>query len=125
MAILLPENSVSIFRGTSKTLKLTVKDGDGELVNLTGSTIHFTVKKNEKCDEHALIQKSSANVAQIEIPNPTDGTANIYLTPEDTYGLAVGKYKFDVWVILPSTERYVAVPPSVFEVKAGVTFLNP
>lgn len=122
MSMLLPENSVSIIRGTSKTMKLTVKDGRGALVNLTGATIYFTVKKHEK-DEHALIQKISTNILQVEIPNPSDGVANIYLLPSDTTPLCAGRYKFDVWVVLSSGERFVVVPPSVFEVQSGVTFL--
>jgi len=123
MSILLPENAVSITQGTSKTLCLTVKDKDGLPVDLTGSTIYLTVKKNEK-EKHALIQKISSDVAQIEIPNPTDGTAKIYIVPEDTISLAATRYKFDVWVILSSGERYVVVAPSVFEVKSGITVLT-
>ena len=122
MAILLPENSVTVVRGSSKTLTLTVKDSDGGPLDLTGSTIYFTVKKREK-DEDALIQKISTDSAQIDIPNPTDGIAKITINPADTSSLATGKYKFDVWVVLSGGDRVVVVLPSVFEVVAGVTVI--
>ena len=124
MAILLPKNSVEIVRGSSKTLKLKVTDGNGEIVNLTGATIYFTVKKNVK-DELSLIDKSSLSISEIEIPNPTDGTALIYLIPQDTASLAATNYTFDVWVVLSSGERFVVVQPSVFKVTVGVTNLLP
>ena len=46
VANFLPANAVTIIRGTSKTLVLTVKDKDGAVVDLTGSTIYMTVKSN-------------------------------------------------------------------------------
>lgn len=123
MSILLPENAVSIVRGTSKTLSLKVKDAAGNPVNLTGATVYFTVKQKAK-DKYSLIQKISTDIAQVEIPNPTDGIAKIYISPEDTVSLATTRYMFDVWVILSSGDRYVVVAPSVFEVKDSITVIN-
>ena len=60
MSILLPENAVTVIRGASKTLKLTVKDKKGELVDLTGATIYFTVKRKET-DEECVIQLAIEN----------------------------------------------------------------
>jgi hypothetical protein len=123
MSILLPENAVSIIRGTSKTLSLKVKDAAGLPVDLNQSTLYFTVKRKAK-DKYSLIQKVSTDIAQIEIPNPTDGCAKIYITPEDTMSLGSARYVFDVLIVLPSTAVYVVVAPSVFEVKDGITVLN-
>ena len=121
MSILSPENTVSVIRGASKTLELTVKDEEGEVADLTGATIYFSVKKRA-LDEFYLIQKSSLDIAEIEIPNPTDGVAHIFLLPADTRGLDVRKYTYDIWVILGG-ERSVVIVPSVFEVLAGVTVI--
>jgi hypothetical protein len=124
VSILLPENAVSVIRGSSKTLNLTVKDKHGEPVDLTGSTLYFTVKRKET-DRDCLIQKISTDSAQIEIASPaTQGTAQIFLQPSDTT-IDPGKYRFDIWVVLASGARFVVVPPSVFEVKVGVTVLAP
>jgi hypothetical protein len=122
MSILLPENSVTVHRGASKTLNLTVKDADGNPVDLTGATLYFTVKRKET-DASCIIQKISSDVAQIEIASPaTQGTAQIFLQPSDT-NKDPGKYRFDVWVVLASGARYVVVKPSVFEIVPGVTVL--
>ena len=124
MGILLPENAVTATRGASKTLNLTVKDKDGNPVNLTGSTLYFTVKKKET-DRVCVIQKISTDAAQIEVASPaTKGTAQIFLQPSDT-NKDPGKYRFDVWVVLASGARFVVVKPSVFEIVPGVTVLAP
>lgn len=123
MGILLPENSISIIQGTTKTLSLTVKDGDGNVVDLTNATVYFTVKKRE-CDTTPLLFKSSDSITQIEIPLATDGVAKIYIAPTDTSTMAAGQYKFDIVVELASGDRHVVVPPSIFEVKLGITRLT-
>lgn len=121
MTILLPENAVSVTRGTSKTLVLTVKDKDDKPVNLTGATIYFSVKRKETDTGNPLIQKISTDSAQIEIPNPTDGIAKIYLQPSDTQNLDITQYKFDVWMVSAIGKRFVVVKPSIFNVEAAVT----
>jgi len=122
VSILLPENAVTVIRGVSKTLLLYVKDKHKEPADLTGSTIYFSVKVAAE-DPHPLIQKVSADIAEIEIPNPTDGIAKIYLQPADTQNLDFGKYVFDAWMINSAAKRFVVVKPSVFEVRPGVTWI--
>jgi hypothetical protein len=118
-----PVNSVSVIRGSSKTFQLTVTDQDGNVVNLTGATIYFTVKRNIK-DVEWVIQKKSTDVTQINITQPIDGIAQIYLQPGDTVNLDPKDYIFDVWVVLSSGQQYPVVTPTTFEVEAGVTVLR-
>lgn len=122
MSTLFPENAVVIIRGSSKTLKLSVKDENDAFVNLTGATIYFTVKVSER-DAQPLFQKSSSNPAQIEITTPREGVALIYLQPSDTQNLDPHEYVFDVWAILSNGKRYPVVKPSVFKVDPGVSFI--
>lgn len=117
-----PENSLSIIRGTSRTLQLALTDGNGKFVDLTGAKIIMTVK-TATTDINPLIQKSSDNPAQAAITVPRQGKAEIYLVPADTQTLTIKQYTFDIWLILPSGKRLVVVPPSVFDVQAGVTLL--
>lgn len=118
--ILLPENAVSIYRGTSKTLKLAVTDVDEKPVDLTGAAVHFTVKKDVK-DTVPVIRKSTAVLTEVEISDPNGGIARIFLNPEDTKDLDPGQYVFDILSILSSGKRYIVVKLSIFEVIAGVT----
>jgi hypothetical protein len=124
--ILLPENAVSIYRGVSKTLKLTVAqtDEEGEVVpvDLTGASIYFTVKRDLK-DTIPVIKKSTAQITEVEITDAYAGEANIFLNPLDTQNLEPGQYLFDVLAVLASGKRYVVVKVSIFEVLAGVTVI--
>lgn len=119
---LLPVNAVSVIRGSSKTLELTVTDDTDKVVDLTGATLYFSVKTLIE-DSHPLFQKRSTNVSEIEITKPRDGVARIYLSPADTQTLDPKEYVFDVWVVLASGKRYPVIEPSVFVVRPGVTIL--
>lgn len=119
-----PKNAIQVIRGTSKTFELAVVDESGGVVNLTGSRVIMTVKR-ELTDRNPVIQKDSlVGVAQVELSEPKAGKAKIYFDPADTQTLDVREYLFDVWVILASGKRYAVVPPSILEIVAGVTVLT-
>lgn len=120
--ILVSANSVSIYRGSSKTLELTVTDSSGNPVDLTGSEIVLTVKCDLK-DENPEFQKRSTDPLQIDIYYPKGGKARIFLSPTDTSRLKPATYKFDVWVTLSTGKRYVVIPPSDFIVSRSVTVM--
>lgn len=120
--VLLPVNAVTIYRGSSATYKLTAVDADGKPLDLTGASVHFTVKRSLE-DTLPVIRKSTANVAEAEITSPKGGIAKIYLVPADTKNLHECQYVFDVWTILASGKRYPIVPPSIFEVLPAVSIL--
>lgn len=128
-----PDNAMGIIRGTTNTLKLTLKDPDhseedsedpfrGDRLLLTGATIYFSVKKDTR-DRSPLIQKTTAQSSEIAIIAAREGLAEIYLLPADTNRLDVGRYLYDIWVVMPDGKRHCAVPPSVFEVLSSVTNL--
>lgn len=114
-------NTVQIYRGQSKTLEVVVKDDSCNPVDLTGATVFFSVKMNST-DPTALITKSSTDSTQILILTPTiNGIAQIFIKPLDTQYLEIDTYIFDVWVQLPSGNRYPVIPISEFIIQAGVT----
>jgi len=119
---ILPENAVTIIRGTSKTLELVVTDADGKVVDLTGAKVVMSVKEF-LTDTNPLVQKISDVPVQAQITLPREGKARIYLVPADTQTLAAKQYVFDVWVILSGGKRFAVVLPSTFIVQAGVTIL--
>lgn len=120
----LPENYVTIFRGQSKTLIVTVLNpADGKPLILDGASIYFTVRLEATEDAPVLIQKSTADALQVDITDSRRGVAEIYLIPTDTSGLDLGNYVFDVWAILPTGEQFPVITPSVFQIQAGVTRL--
>jgi hypothetical protein len=132
--VLLPDNSVRVTRGTSKSFKLSVTDLREETLcrcsdrnnppplDLTGATIHLTVKK-EISDRLPVIKKASSVSGQIDIINAKAGQARINLDPEDTQNLEPGFYVFDVWVVLANGKRYCVTGPAQLQIEFGVTFL--
>lgn len=132
MALLAPSGALSIYRGTTKTLALTViqsgvTDSEGNPVPvplLSGQVrILFSVKSQED-DKPALIQKTSDDPAQVLIVHPTGGKARIFLTPADTQHLDPGTYRFDIRLhYILTGQRYIIVKPSDFEVIQPVSFV--
>jgi len=117
--------TISIYKGESKTLRLTVVDENRDPIDLNGATITMTVKQ-KICDTTALFTKVSTDTDQIEILTPTtDGKADIKIAPSDTTPLDPGEYVHDTWVVLASGRRGPAIKPGVFEVLRSVIVLTP
>jgi hypothetical protein len=112
---------ISVYRGSTKTLVLTVRDQAGTAVNLTGAAIFFTVK-NDADETLPVISKSTAVVTQIAITNPTLGVAQIYLVPSDTQNLDTRQYEYDIWVVLSTNNRH-CVLRNVLTVEASITVI--
>jgi hypothetical protein len=90
--------SIEIIRGDDKTFSVTVRK-NGEVVNLTGYTVFFTVKPNFKMsdDTEAFISKTYSN-----IPNPALGKFSIVLSSSDTKDLPGGEFWYDIQIKSPT-----------------------
>ncbi len=85
---------IKVFKGDDVTFTVTVTDSDGNAVDITGTTIWFTVKKNkDDLDSDALIQKEVTSHT-----NPTGGISSIALTDADT-GITPGQYFYDIQTV--------------------------
>lgn len=91
--------SVTMYRGDSRTLRVTVTSG-GSPVDLTGYSIAFTVRPDEDAD--AVITKSSADPTEINITDAANGRLEIYLQPADTENLQLRSYDYDVEITSPT-----------------------
>jgi hypothetical protein len=103
------------------TYLLTVYDEDGNLLDLTGSTIRFHVAPSAGATP--VITKISTTVTEIEIltqSGETLGQAKIFINPADTASLSAGVYVYDIWVDLVSGEQKLVVAPSRFEILPAV-----
>jgi len=125
--LLEPKNALSIYKGESKTLILTIEKPDPDNlgscipVDITGATVYFTVKEKPEATE-VFIRKTSATVTEVELTDPRGGIAKIFLAPADTINMDPRRsYVFDVWVTLSSGDQYPVVKPSTFKVLQGVT----
>lgn len=73
--------TLSIWRGNSKTFEFRLKQGDGNPVNLTATTVVFTITNGS-----VKTVKSSAAEGVI-IADPLTGIVQCKLTPAETRGI--------------------------------------
>jgi len=119
------EQSIKIYRGENRTIRVTVKDETGELVNLTGGIAYFRVKK-DLADNVAVISKSSVTPSEITLltqSGSTLGQFEVYLVPTDTSTLIATVYKYDCWFVNSTGKRYAVVGADSFQVQRAVTEL--
>ena len=77
-------------RGDSLPLNFEFRDTDGVIVDITGWTIFFTLKKNRSdTDVEAVISKTITNLT-----NPTNGETTVVISAEETNSL-LGNYSYD------------------------------
>ena len=81
-------------RGDIKWQRFKFRVPDGSPTNVDFTSIYFTVKRNAKETEY-LFQKT---LKKGEIYKLGPGDYQLKIEPEDTAGLALGDYKFDIQV---------------------------
>ena len=87
--------NLTIIRGDTTNITLTLTDQDGDAIDLTGATVFFTAKPdfdNDILDAAAVITKEVTSHS-----DPTNGITVIPLTPSDT-DITPGIYQYDVQV---------------------------
>jgi hypothetical protein len=93
-------NELDIFRGNSKTVKVSVLDED-VAYNLTGYTAKLSVKKT-LTDSSSLIELTGV------IDTPLDGVIAFEFTP-DISNLTPGKYYYDIEIRNADPKVYTIV----------------
>ena len=97
--------NLSLPRGDSRTYRLTITDEEDNIYNLTGATVYFTVKEaNSQADSVAVIQLSSASITEIDIDEPTNGKAYIYVKNIHTQDMEIKSFIYDCQVLLPTND---------------------
>ena len=106
--------SISITRGDSATFIVSMKK-DGVVVPFeAGDKVYFTVKTSVNTAQK-LIQKV---ITTFE----TDGSAIIYILPEDTKTLEFKSYVYDVQLTAADGSVTTFIKPSAFIVGSEVTY---
>ncbi len=100
-------------RGTTISLTFTVKDEDGQAVDITGATAYLRVRPDYK--SAPVIQLSSpASGIGIAAPQTgaTKGQFTATATPAQTAALEPGDYVWDAWIVTAAAARHAVVAPS-------------
>jgi hypothetical protein len=80
--------ALTMTRGTSATVTVTILDGDGAALDLTGTTLHFTAKRSLRdAQADAVIAKVTGAGITHRTPQ-SGGIADVAIAPADTSGLA-------------------------------------
>ena len=110
-----------MYAGESKVITVTVKDGTGEALNLTGATIEWVAKANED-EVNATITKNNGEGGGLEIldQEANKGEFTITLAPADTEKLGGVTYYHEAEVIDAST-NVSTVTRGMMEVKKALT----
>lgn len=110
MLIVSSSGDISLTRGDTARLTVTPTIGKGEekrpYTVQADDVFIFTVK--EDYDDEALIKKEIT------------GSTTFHIKPEDTKGLAFGKYKYDVQLRPPDGENYTVIADKVFTITKEV-----
>lgn len=104
--------NIQVYRGDSLSLDGVIKNQDGDIVNLTGGVIKFSVKKKQT-DPTYIISKTCA------ITSPTEGKFNVFLSPTET-AIPVGDYVYDIQLQFGAGSVYT-VRKGVFTVIQDIT----
>jgi len=99
-------------RGDNRTIPFTVYDANDAVVDITGSSVWFTVKAlYEDADSVAKITKKNTAAgggdSQIALTDPTNGEGEIHIVPSDTASMdADEEYIYDLQVKLSGGKTY-------------------
>ena len=115
-----------LYRGDSKTYRVSVVDEAGLPVDITSNLLRFTIKKDlGDPDSSAIVKKASSGFAdggamQVSIVGaPANGVFDIYLRPADTYTAKPDKYFYDIQVGIGT--RVYTVAYGKYTIKGDVT----
>lgn len=101
------ENNITLTRGDTATLTLTVKR-NGEDYDYSEDLTQFTVKRNTVTSE-IVFQKTFTG-------------SSIIINPSDTKDLFYTDLKYDVQLITPENEVYTVITPADFIIDEEVNF---
>lgn len=75
-------SNITLTRGDSRTLSITVLDSDGSAADLTGASIWWTAKRDiNDADADAIISKTVGS--GITVTNAAGGLATVTIAPDD------------------------------------------
>ena len=101
-------------KGETDSLLIQVLN-DGTPVDITDSTIYFTVKKlDSDADSAAVIKKIIT-----EHVDAINGQSRLELTSADT-NIQKDRYLYDLVIVFLSGERQHLIPPSYFEITSTI-----
>lgn len=101
-----PHYKIDLYIDNNRQLRIFIKDEDLNIIDLTGTTLVLTVRKNT--GDAATFTKSTAVAAEGAIGAADEGECFFYILPADTASLE-GQYIFDVELTTTSGKQYTVL----------------
>ena len=109
-------NEITIVRGDTPSIQVTVTDEDGDIFDLTNYTARLTVKENRQHkDADAIIGPITGTIT-----TPSNGIIVFNLSTSVT-DKAAGKYSYDVQINDSTTDVQTVILPADFTILQDVT----
>lgn len=106
------EIPLEIYRGTSREFLFDILDAEGNLYTpASGDILRFGVKERPEATQLVIEKNVELKSAQ---------QVSVKLMPEDTIGLAPGRYRYDVCVE-SGADYWDAINNSEFKIRANIT----
>lgn len=107
----------TIYSGETIPWEVTCKNSNDEIVDITGYTMYFTVKKvfdQDNTDANAVLQKTITALS-----DPTNGVFRITFDAGDTL-LTSGDYKYDIQA-KNTSGKLTTIQQGILTIKASAT----
>jgi len=102
-----PYYAIDLYANNDRRLRCYIRDGDLNIIDLTGATCVFTVRLTK--DTAIVLQKSTAVAGEGEIGSADQGECFFYIEDVDTANLDITQYVYDVRVTLSDGLTYTVV----------------
>ena len=105
-------NKITIFKGDSRTITITITNADDTAFNLTGYTMLMTAKENKTDADPGIFQNTAT------ISSPLTGIGSIAISKTNT-AQTVGEYFYDVQV--SDGTNVFTVVSDIFSIQQDIT----
>lgn len=116
----MPSNSISLYKGDNRIIRIYVKDENLDIINLNGAEARLFVAESSKSTSYVL-RKTTANYSEGTIRTPERGEIVFFIDGSDTEELEATQYFYQVIVILNNGQRYT-VCSDVLTLKSNIEF---
>ena len=114
------QNSIELFQGDNRMIRVYVKDENLDIINLNGAEARFIVAENSFSTSF-LLRKTTLNFQEGVVRTPELGEVVFFINTDDTKNWEPSQYFYQVVVYLKNGMRYT-VADGVLNLRKNVEF---
>lgn len=113
-------NSVELFKGDNRMLRVFVKDENLDIIDLNGAEARFFLAESSQSGEY-IFKKTTLNYQEGVIRTPELGEVVFFINTDDTKELDPTQYYYQIIIILKNGQRYT-VANGVFNLRNNIEY---